>query len=74
MRFIKVNERWIKKVSGVEHMEEEPQETHTEAPPTAIETEEPSTPVHSTPTPEIPSSSYIPQKGWIEWLKTPMQR
>ena len=61
MGFIKVNERWIKKVSGVEHVEEEPQQIHTEAPPTAAEIGEPSTPVHSTPAPEIPPSTYTPQ-------------
>ena len=55
MGFIKTNGRWIKKTSGIEIMEEEPQEApqaHTEAPPTTVEAEEPCSPVHPTTAPQ----------------------
>ena len=55
MGFVKTNGRWIKKTSGIEIMEEEPQEApqaHTEAPPTTVEAEEPHSPVHPTTAPQ----------------------
>ena len=60
MGFVKTDGRWVKKISGIQIMEEEPQEAtqaHTEAPPTTVEEEEPHSPVQPTTAPQQTSQA-----------------
>ena len=70
MGFVKAAGRWVKKTSGIQIMEEEPQEA-PQAPPTIVEEEEPHSPVQPTSTPQQtsqPTTSNLDYSGIESFL------